>query len=146
MTGAVIAVVVKQPVLVIPLSLLSHFVLDMMPHFGLNLDVLERNKSRFAQTVVSADLLLLLPALIIVPILVDPVISGWLCFAAMIAAISPDFAWVYRFINEVRTKTFRPETRFNKIHRGIQRLERPWGLAIEVAYLVIISIILSKQV
>jgi hypothetical protein len=36
MTGAAIALAVKQPALAVPLAFLSHFVTDMIPHFGLN--------------------------------------------------------------------------------------------------------------
>jgi hypothetical protein len=35
MTGAVLALVIKQPALAVPLAFLSHFVTDMIPHFGL---------------------------------------------------------------------------------------------------------------
>ena len=35
MTGAVIALTVKKPELAIPLSFLSHFAQDAIPHFGI---------------------------------------------------------------------------------------------------------------
>ncbi len=146
LTGAVIAVVVKQPVLVVPLAFASHFVLDTFPHFGLKLDVLERNKNKAYKTVISVDIPLIILSLIIVPILVKPVVPMWLTFVSMLAAIGPDFAWVYRYINEVRTQTFMKPNRFNKFHKTIQRFESPHGLIVEVIYLGIVSIILMKLV
>lgn len=37
LTGAAIAVVIKQPILAIPLAFVSHFICDAIPHFGVDL-------------------------------------------------------------------------------------------------------------
>ena len=53
-TGAVIALVVKQPALALPLAFLSHFVLDALPHYGERGE--EQMFSRLTRAVIVTDL------------------------------------------------------------------------------------------
>lgn len=143
-TGAVIAAAIKQPVLAIPLAFASHYILDVIPHFGLTLNILERNRKRIFRTVLSMDVPATILALIFIPILASNVVPARLTLTCMVAAIGPDFAWVYRFIKETRTKKFIAPNKFNAFHAGIQWSETPWGLGVEVVYLGIASIILRS--
>jgi hypothetical protein len=88
MTGAVIALSVKQPALAIPLSFASHYATDFVPHFGFKLkDVLGRKFNLFtiADFVFSLGLMaglgLMFPE------------QRTLIWACMIAAAIPDIVW-----------------------------------------------------
>ena len=134
LTGAVIAVAVKQPALVVPLAFLSHFVLDAIPHFGIHEDdVLRRNKHPLFRAVVGVDILLVIAVVIALPLLVSSV-SWWVVLLAMLAAYAPDSVWLVRFWREMKTQTWRPGGWYARWHQKIQWSEKPWGLSVEVVW------------
>lgn len=136
LTGAVIAVTVRQPALAVPLAFLSHFILDALPHFGIHEDeVLKRNKHPLFRSVVGADILLVVVILIVLPLLVTSVV-WWALLLAMLAAYAPDSIWLVRFWREVRTQTWRPGSWYARWHQKIQWSEKPWGLGIEIVWAV----------
>ena len=105
MTGAIIALWVKQPVLAVVLAFTSHFVLDIIPHFGLNeKDVFRRNAHWLFRTVLGIDTLLTILLLIIIPQLASQKVAWGIILASMIAAILPDAMWVPRFVQEIKSK------------------------------------------
>lgn len=137
MTGAVIAVSIPEPWLAIPLAFASHFLLDAIPHFGIyEDDVLRRNKHWLFRSVITIDILLVLTLLITVPIYLNGQINPWIVLSCMIAAVLPDLIWVYRFFGEVKTQTWKPGGKFARFHQGIQKIEQPWGLIIELIWFV----------
>jgi hypothetical protein len=147
MTGAVIAVAVQQPVLAIPLAFASHFVLDALPHFGIyENNVLKRNKHWLFRTVLGVDIPLAIALLIIVPHLAAAVISPWIVFVSMAAAILPDSIWVYRFFREVKTQKWEPGGRYVRFHQAIQWYEHPSGLGVELIWITAMSILFDKLV
>lgn len=147
MTGAVIALAVKQPALAIPLAFASHFVLDALPHFGIyEDDVIRRNKHWLFRTVISIDIPLMLALLVIIPDLAYAKLAWGITFACMLAAISPDFVWVYRFFREVRTQKWEPGGWFPRFHQAIQWFEQPVGLIVELVWLGVMSFTFSKLV
>jgi hypothetical protein len=90
MTGAAIALVVKQPALAIPFAFFSHFAIDMIPHFGL--DEKELFKRRF-NTILIVDFLFALVLMAVLAILFP--YHMWLIWACMVAGASPDIMWAY---------------------------------------------------
>lgn len=147
MTGAVIALSVRQPALVIPLAFASHFVLDIIPHFGIyEDDVIRRNRHWLFRTVVGVDIPIMLTLLVIVPHLAAPKLAWGVVLAGMISALAPDLLWVPMFIREIRTKKWRPGGRFVTFHQSIQKFEKPIGLIVELIWLVVISVILAKLI
>jgi hypothetical protein len=147
LTGAVIALVIKQPAIAIPVAFLSHFVLDVLPHFGIyEDDVVKRNANRLFRTVLSIDILLLITALSVVPWLVGQDVGVWLVFSCMVAAVLPDAAWVPMFVREIKTKQWRPShNHFINFHRSIQWFEKPQGLAVELLWIIMLILILVKR-
>lgn len=144
-TGALIAMVVKQPWLAVPLACLSHFVLDAIPHFGIHEDdVVRRNGHWLFRTVVIADIILAVSLFIAMPIAGSHIVPwGWI-FAAMTAAFLPDMVWIYRYFGEIRTKLARPHGWYAWFHQKIQWSEKPWGLIVEIVWFgVIFSSIMS---
>jgi hypothetical protein len=147
MTGAVIALIVRQPALAIPLAFASHFLLDAIPHFGIyENDVIRRNKHWLFRTVVSVDIPLFIVLLIVIPQLAASKLAWWIVFSSMVAAVLPDVIWVYRFINEVRTKQWKPGGWYPRFHQKIQWFERPTGLIVEIGWLGLMSLIFVKLV
>lgn len=138
MTGAVIALAVKQPAVALPLAFLSHYALDALPHFGYDRSIFERNKKKLFWTVLGFDAVL---TVVVMGIAFFQVLTGelaWPVLAGMLAAFAPDGAWIYRFAVEIRTKKFAPPNRINAFHAWIQWCERPWGLVVEIVWLVLV--------
>lgn len=141
-TGSVIAGVLRQPALVLPLAFASHFLLDSMPHFGFaDWNKARKKNRRLIHSVITVDVIL-------VVILVGLFIAMGapaLFYLAGLAAFSPDLAWVYQFIVY---RSLEPDPNrsnaFNDFHERIQSRERPSGIYIEAGYLVIMSIFLFR--
>jgi hypothetical protein len=136
--GAVLAMGVQRPLLVAPLAILSHFVLDVMPHFGVHKgDHAKRDRHPLFQYVVLTDTLLTLAFLVALPIMFGDVVAWWLLLLGMVSAFLPDAIWIYRFYYEARYKKKHVSTRFAKLHRFHSRIqwgERPWGIVVELAW------------
>lgn len=88
MTGAVIALSVKRPELALPLSFISHYAADLIPHYGfVQKDVLDKKFNRF----LLADFLIALASMAIVAVLFPhKLLLVWSC---MIIAALPDIVW-----------------------------------------------------
>ena len=146
-TGAVIALAVKQPGLAIPLAFASHFVMDAIQHFGIyEDDVLRRNKSRVFRTALSIDVPTATALVFLLPHLAASQVAWWIVFTSMVAAVAPDFQWVVRFIREVRTKQWTQGGRFTRFHQGIQWFEHPVGLIPELMWLGVMSLLFERLV
>jgi hypothetical protein len=144
LTGAVIALAVKQPVLAVPLAFVSHFILDAIPHFGIHEDDhIKRNSHWLFRTVISIDTVLAIAMMITIPLLASETISWWIILLGMLAGIAPDSIWIYRFIRSMRKKLVQPYGRVAKFHQDIQWSEKPWGLSIEVAWVIVSLVTIS---
>lgn len=140
MTGAVIALAVKQPELAVVLAFISHYVCDVIPHFGIYEDnVLRRNASMFFRIVLGISLVGMIVALILIPNIAAGKVSALTIFVCMAVAILPDAAWVPQFFHEVRTKKTRLAGKYSAWHQKIQWFEQPIGLIIEGCWLVAMS-------
>jgi len=137
LTGAVIAAAVQQPWLVVPLALVSHFVLDTVPHFGVvENDINARNRHPLFKTVLAVDLAVLFTALILIPLLFSGKVSGWVLLAGMVAAWLPDVVWVSHFWHNRKGHIVKEPSWLTRFHQKIQWFERPPGLAIEILWLL----------
>lgn len=141
-TGALIAVAVRQPVLAVPLAFASHFALDALPHFGFagQSGIGQGLRRRASLTVIWFDVvswLLLMYFFIGQP---------WWLWAAALAAVSPDIAWAYRFIFKEKWGKLAPgpTNSFNRFHQKIQKYERPWGIFIEIAWFILFLSLLTR--
>lgn len=122
-TGIIIAKFVPLP-LAIPLAFLSHFVLDALPHYGIEFH--KRDDSKFWRIFCVVDFFAAwsLAAICIALGRYDMLICG-------LIAASPDFVWVSRFLKHKSFVMKDHEHWFSKFHARIQ-FERPWGVYIEV--------------
>ena len=135
---------VKQPAIALPLAFLSHYVLDAIPHFGIHEDdVVKRNAHWLFRTVVSVDTVLAATLIIAVPLLADVHVNGWLILCDMLAGIAPDSVWIYRHLHFMYKKIERPFGKISQIHQRIQWFEKPWGLPVEVAWVVVSLVVIN---
>lgn len=139
-TGSVIALAVKEPLLAIPLAFLSHFVLDAIPHYGLEKFVGYKKHKKTFHKIISIDVVFLFAFLVFLFLAGAP----FLVFACVFVACSPDLAWVYRYSLQERfgQNKPKPRNRFNTWHVDIQThtmkglyIEVPYGLA-ALAYVI----------
>jgi hypothetical protein len=131
MTGAVIAVLIHQPAIAIPLSFTSHFVCDSIPHFGLAPGDKLFDK-KFNVTLVS-DFLVAVTMMAILGILFPA--QRWLIWACMIAAASPDLMWAYYHLYVEKIKNRKPNLGpLARFHGWIQWSQTPKGWFVEIAW------------
>lgn len=138
-TGAIIGICIDRPLLAIPLAFVSHFVLDALPHFGQKYE----NRTNLFKAVVSVDTILMV---FLFTVLV--VSSQWLLIACAITAMSPDFAWIYRFTikENFGRQPMPPLNKFNQFHVNIQKYESSEGMLFEIAWSIILGIVLSRLI
>jgi hypothetical protein len=134
-TGAVIALIVKQPALAIPLAFLSHFLTDMIPHFGL--DEKEIFGKRF-NTVLIADFLFAVSLMVVLAILFPS--QMLLIWACMVAAASPDLMWAYHRLYVERINKQKPRLgAIAKMHHKIQWSQTLPGAYVEALWFLLIG-------
>lgn len=136
LTGALVAVVVKQPFLALPLAFAAHFVMDVVPHFGITVtkDVLKKHKTPLFLSVLKADVAVSGLLLLLVPFQLHTEVNWLLLLGCMIACMSPDLVWGYRYYFELRDKKARPLGWFSMFHKRIQWSETEAGALVEVGW------------
>jgi len=128
LTGAAIGLAVQKPYLIVPVAFLSHFVLDMVPHFG-------HKKYKWGDkigTIIFATdgavtTIALICLAVFAPHLILPAMLG--AFFAML----PDVFWIHYYSQG------KPKHWFYTFHSRIQWFERPPGALVEASYLVLIG-------
>ncbi|TAH33991.1 hypothetical protein EYC59_04200 [Candidatus Saccharibacteria bacterium] len=124
LTGGLIATLVPWP-LAIPLALASHFLLDMLPHYGIPHQ--QRDKSKFWKWFFTVDFFATLG------------LAVWaianqhyaMYFAGQVAVL-PDFVWVAHVVRHRSFELHHSKSRYAAWHKRIQHYERPWGLWVEI--------------
>jgi hypothetical protein len=124
--GVIIAVTVKKPELVIPLSIASHFVLDVLPHFGDAESFGTLSKSYYpvlwvdglAATTAGLIAIAVWPAMILVITL-----GIW-------SSIGPDLFWPFA----KRTTKGSWAWKYFNFHKRIQLSETKAGIISEIAW------------
>lgn len=139
-TGALIALTVKQPALAVPLAFLSHFATDMIPHFGLDEKQLFK---RHFNAILVADFLFAVFLMILLAVLFPA--QKWLIWTCMIAAASPDLMWAYHrlYIEHLKKRPVKLG-KIAQFHGKIQWSQTVPGALYEAAWFLLIgSIILD---
>lgn len=140
-TGAVLALAVQHPFIAFPLALASHFMLDVLPHYGVPYD--KRPHHQTFGRVLAIDAVMLPVTAIALLFIADA--AWWVVLIAMFLAICPDFVWVYRYWREKKGLVL-AKNKFTYWHARIQWGERPWGWIVEIAWYVLIVGVLLQQV
>lgn len=132
LTGAIIGFVVSEPVAAVPLALGSHYLCDVLPHYG------PKNAKTWIKST-DFSLLLGLDALLcvlLVTVLAYQAPFGWqLASICAFVAVLPDFASVNRYIKVKSGQKWKPGP-YIRFANGIQWFERPIGIVVEVIWLV----------
>ena len=138
LVGGILGATLPLPI-AIPAAFASHFVLDALPHFGVEHG--KHGVSPAWKWVHIGD------ALGTVGLGVWALASHhYAMFAGGFAAVSPDFVWIQRYIAD---RTFNMNNNmhwFTRWHDGIQRWERPWGMAIELPLAAALLYTITKLV
>lgn len=146
LTGAIIGLVVSNPVAAIVLAFASHFVLDALPHFGYagRKGYAEALRHKLSYGVAIAT------AITTAAILVFLALHGeWFAIFTGLIAASPDAVGVYNWLGYEKHNKPQPtwlKLTHVKFHRAIQRCERPWGVIVEIAVFVALCLMLNDLV
>jgi len=132
LAGSIIGLTVSNPVLAIVLGFISHFIMDILPHFGYpgkNGYVVFKHR---LMKLVSVTTFITSAAVVILL----AVTGNWFALLVGLIAASPDGIGFYNYLKNERKQL--PSTgilgTFHvKFHRWIQWCERPWGIGVEVA-------------
>jgi len=130
LTGALIGFSLGNPILVAPVAFASHFLLDTLPHFG----------EKFGKRKLLSKSIWLIDAVLLGSFLVFLLLNAhWIMLLGAVVAISPDFAWVYRFVIAEKCGRLAPGPThvFNQFHAGIQKLETRKGLIAEILWFAV---------
>lgn len=145
LTGAVVAISVKNPLLAISLSYLSHFAIDALPHFGPPgiKGLVESINHRAFRVGVALELLLLAPVILLIFHLTSGITPAWLLVTCMLVADLPDILWVPIYLYEVKQQTPKTLGPIAKFHGQIQK-HSYWGIMTEIIWFAGMLIILFK--
>lgn len=117
--GAIIASFMPLPI-AIPVAIASHFVLDVVPHYGIEHKL--RNKSSIYKMIVFSD-----TALAVFFGLVMALMQEWTLLIGAAAGFFPDVTVVYYYFKHGKDMDIRAENKFMRFHLGIQH-EYPGGI------------------
>ena len=133
LTGALIGMTIVNPVIAIPLAIISHFVLDAIPHYDASGTDVERIGSRrlvYEQLLLGGVLCFLI---VLALFLTRP--QHWLTAAiCAFLATSPDLLWIPRFLHVRRTGRDMKLNSFLRFHNWIQWWTAPKLMWVELAW------------
>lgn len=141
LVGAAIGLSIKEPALALPIAFLSHFALDLLPHFGFK-DWHERQKHKKLFKLSTAIDIVLTASILVISIFFLPTIVFFCAFLAL----SPDLGWAYRFVFKEKfgKNPPPPENFIEKFHKNIQKYEFPRGIYLEVVFALIMTYIIFR--
>src|SRR4029079_4155802 len=138
-TGALVAVAIHNPWIGLPAAFLSHFVIDVIPHW----DYFEGN-FRMRQIALAIDITLTLYLLLVLALTVDA--SRRLVIAGGFLGMAPDLMWAPYLLtgkfSKVNKKT--PLHLARRFHFWVQIKEFPNGIYIEAAWFVLMMYLIYQ--
>lgn len=144
MTGAVIALLAKEPVIAVPLSYVSHYICDAIPHFGVKDKPGQPDDELFSKKfnlILAADFLFAVSMMIVLGFLFPD--RKFVIWACMVAAASPDLMWIYYRLYREKLKKLKPNyRRIARFHIWIQWSSTYKGAFVELAWFVLASILI----
>ena len=131
LTGAVIGLTITEPLIAVPAAVVSHYVCDMIPHFGLNQPMDRELRSKPFRNLLYLDAVLCLG---LVGVLAALRPQHWLLAAVCaFAAAAPDLMSFNRYQAVLRHRPWHGNV-YSRFAHGIQWFERPVGAVVEVAW------------
>jgi hypothetical protein len=136
LTGVLLGLNLQNPVLLAPIALASHFILDALPHYDPDLQLGEEVSAR-AKRIIIVDALLSLGVLI-AALLIWPQVLGLILVGTFFATL-PDLLYIPRhFYGWV------PHRLYARFHKKIQWAEVSWGYVPELIYAALVISRLAK--
>lgn len=133
---------VQQPILAVPLAVVSHFLVDALPHFSSKrLPTSSRAFLYYLATDAGICGAIVLTLAILQP-------QFWLlaCICAF-AAASPDFMWAKEFLAAQNGQKLKSRTNLvMKLHSKVQWYQKEPGLVIELAWAGLMFVAIAKVV
>lgn len=132
LTGAIIGLTVSEPVVAVIAALVSHYVLDMMPHYSSKTD----NKPKLLRSTLFKRLLYAdaIGCIGLVLLLgVDRPLHWVLAAFCAFVAAAPDFLSINRYRTALKNKRWKAGW-YTAWASRIQWFERPIGAVVEVAW------------
>lgn len=146
MTGVLIAITVRHPFLAIPLAFISHYIMDLLPQYGLgDIPEAERDRHKKFKIFVGADSAVALGLFFSVPFLLNSHVPAVLTAWCMVIAQLPDAAWFYRHMIKLHRGRYAPKHWSTRFHKYIQWCERTWGIYFEAVWLAAVVMIISMR-
>lgn len=130
LTGALIGLAIGNPWVAAPLALLSHYVLDVIPHFG-DKDNPDRIKTTFFRNFLLVDALFCVLLVGTLAVL-QPQYWFLACVCAFLGA-APDMSYISAFIDAKKKKPHKFGL-YNRLGIAIQWYEKPEGALVEFAW------------
>lgn len=135
LAGALIGSILPWPV-AIPVAIASHFVMDKIPHFGI--DEGQRNKSIGYKLFFYGDAAVALGLGFLAIWL-----HKWAMLGSGFAAYLPDVTFVYYYFRYKQDFNIhhhvKPSNHITRLHLALQ-YERPWGLIVELALIAVMIV------
>lgn len=145
LTGAVIGLTVSNPVLALPLAVVSHFACDMVPHYDPpETNVVQRLRSKrfFREFIIVGAALCFLVVLVLA--VSRP--RHWLVAAiCAFLAVSPDLFWLPRFLRVRSTGKDVKLNPFLKLHEKIQINSGSQFLWVEAIWFVVFGSFIASR-
>lgn len=120
------------------MAFLSHFALDMLPHFD-EAGIAKHLSVRQHVALLVSDGLLAIGVGITAIMLTG--LNPFLGVTAGIMSMLPDLMWLPYYVNGTihNVDTYGP---LAKLHKRMQRQEKPWGLGVEILWFIALCAIL----
>jgi len=132
LTGALVATSVANPIIGLALALLSHFVIDTLPHWDHQVN---KNLQRFVD--VGDGVLAITLSVAIAWFIAD---HTWVILGGALMGVAPDLMWLPEILKgkKVKMKGKRLLYRVRRWHHSIQWSESPKGLLLEILFFILI--------
>lgn len=139
-TGVLVAVAIKQPAVALPAAFLSHFVIDMLPHWDYKVPGL----AKMRHLVTGVDLLASTWLIILLAFLLPS--HGWLALFGGFLSILPDTMWLPYILHGKSSPMHKntPLHMTRRFHSKIQWSESQLGLIVEIIWFVLMLLLLIK--
>jgi hypothetical protein len=135
LTGAAIGLISGQPLIAIPLAILSHYVLDAIPHYEPK-DIDNRLNSHFFRNYLILEVLFCF--LIVVVLAVSQPAYWPLAAVCAFLAAAPDFFWINFYLKKRSGQPWRPN-KYSRFAVKIQWFAKPIGAIVEVVWFAVMA-------
>jgi hypothetical protein len=139
LTGAIIGLVVGEPLIALPVALASHFVCDAIPHFGDGTGSLKRLKTDSFRIYLVVEFCLCVTLVALLAVFHPE--HWFLASVCAFLATSPDLIWINKYLKTRRGQKWKRNA-FEAFASNIQWFEKPIGAVVEVAWFVAALIII----